>query len=52
MFDFSDMSESIKALPEYMEKAIMAYGDTVSKKLQSYAQEERPWTERHKPDSG
>ena len=46
MFELTNMEDMIRSLPDRTEKALMAYGETSARKLQSIAARERPWTDR------
>lgn len=46
MFDFDGMYSKLNLMPERMEDALMAYGNTAAADLQGEAQKTRPWTDR------
>lgn len=46
MIDVSGLQQAILALPDRVEKALMAYGETGAKKVESRAKRDRPWTDR------
>lgn len=46
MFDTEELENSILGLPERVEAAVMAYGNTVAKAMEAEAKKGRPWTDR------
>ena len=46
MFDMAEMHRGLEALPEKIERALVAYGETAAASLQGEAQAKRSWTDR------
>ena len=46
MFDFGEIYQSLDALPQKVQQAVMAYGRTAASKIEAKAKEDRPWTDR------
>lgn len=46
MIDFSELYDALEKLPDRLEEALMAYGETSAQKLRTLAVKNRPWTDR------
>lgn len=45
-FDASDLLDGLTRFEDKSDAAILAYAETAAQKLQGYAKEHRPWTDR------
>jgi hypothetical protein len=46
MFDLSEIYQSLDALPQKVQRSVIAYGRTAASKIEAKAKEDRPWTDR------
>lgn len=46
MFDMTQLKNSLAALPDRVQKAVVGYGGTVAADMERKAKENRPWNDR------